>query len=118
MVDGRSVSEIFFPSLPSEVHLPVQLFCKRDCCQHACPKGSRRFCNCESLAISEDYIANSLVGGGDHGILGYVPVKISLFSNSRGLNVCKEQLRPGVSNSEIGWSAKGASTLGGGGGSG
>ena len=45
-------------------------------------------------------------------------MKISLFSNSRGLNVCKEQLRPGVSNSEIGWSAKGASTLGGGGGGG
>ena len=42
-------------------------------------------------------------------------MKISLFSNSRGLNVCKEQLRPGGSNSEIGWSAKGASTLGGGG---
>ena len=28
--DGRSVSAILFPSLLSEVHLPVQLFCKRD----------------------------------------------------------------------------------------
>ena len=40
--------------------------------------------------VSEDYTANSSRGGGGggcHGMLGYVPVKTSLFSNSRGWNV-------------------------------
>ena len=69
MVDGQSVSTIFFPSFLFEVHLPVQLFCKRRLLLACSPRAHVDFANAKSyacmIAILEDHIANSLcVGGG------------------------------------------------------
>ena len=91
-------SVVVFPSLPKAAHYPVQLYSQRDCDWH------RRL-----LFISENHahlvfwkpevnrkqwlskgfvVLVLVVVGARMGMVGKTVVKISLFLNSRGWNVC------------------------------